>query len=124
MVGGGVPIPSDDHTRKICHMAIKRLEVAKDILTPFEEQVSMRIGINTRPLIAGVIGVKKFIYYLWGDTVNTASRMESHAEAGKIQITSEVYELIKNEFECQLRGLINVKGKGSMTTYFLMEAKE
>lgn len=124
MVAGGVPIPSDDHTRKICHMAIKMLEVAKDILTPFEEQVSMRIGINTGPVIAGVIGVKKFIYDLWGDTVNTASRMESHAEAGKIQITSEVYESIKNEFECQLRGLINVKGKGSMTTYFLVGAKE
>jgi adenylate cyclase len=124
MVAGGVPIPCDDHTRKICRMAIKMQEVAKDILTPFEEQVSIRIGINTGPAIAGVIGVKKFIYDLWGDTVNTASRMESYAEAGKIQITTEVYELIKNEFECQSRGLINVKGKGSMTTYFLMGAKE
>lgn len=105
-------------------MAIKMQEVARDILTPFEEQVSIRIGINTGPAIAGVIGVKKFIYDLWGDTVNTASRMESYAEAGKIQITSEVYESIENEFECQSRGLINVKGKGSMTTYFLIGAKE
>ena len=124
MVAGGVPIPCDDHTRKICRMAIKIQEVAKNILTPFKEQVSMRIGINTGPATAGVIGVKKFIYDLWGDTVNTASRMESYAEAGKIQITSEVYELIKNEFECQSRGLINVKGKGSMITYFLIGAKE
>lgn len=123
MVAGGVPTPCDDHTRKICQMAIKMQEVAKDILTPFEEPVCIRIGINTGPVTAGVIGVKKFIYDLWGDTVNTASRMESQGDAGKIHITSEVYELIKNEFECQSRGLINVKGKGSMMTYFLMGAK-
>lgn len=124
MVAGGVPTPCDDHTSKICRMAIKMQEVAKDILTPFEEPVCIRIGINTGPVTAGVIGVKKFIYDLWGDTVNTASRMESQGDTGKIHITSEVYELIKNEFECQSRGLINVKGKGPMMTYFLMGSKE
>lgn len=124
MVAGGVPTQCDDHTKKVCLMAIKMQEVANDILTPFEEPVRIRIGISTGPATAGVIGVKKFIYDLWGNTVNTASRMESYAEPGKIHITSEVYELIKNEFECHSRGLINVKGKGSMMTYFLTGTKK
>ena len=83
----------------------------------------MRIGISTGPVTAGVIGVKKFIYDLWGDTVNTASRMESLSESGSIQITGEVYEQIKHEFDCKGRGEIQVKGKGAMMMYFLLGEK-
>jgi class 3 adenylate cyclase len=124
MVAGGAPTPSNHHTRSVCQMALKMQEAIQDIKSPSGEPVSIRIGISTGPVTAGVIGVKKFIYDLWGDTVNTASRMESYSEAGAIQITSEVYELIKNEFDCKVRGTIQVKGKGTMTTYFLMGVKE
>ncbi|HSZ32550.1 MAG TPA: adenylate/guanylate cyclase domain-containing protein [Puia sp.] len=124
MVAGGVPVPSVDHARKICGMALQMQKVVKEMLNPFEEQISIRIGINTGPVTAGVIGVKKFIYDLWGDAVNTASRMESHAEAGKIHITHDVYELVKNEFDCECRGLVNIKGKRPMMTYFLTGIKE
>ena len=124
MVAGGVPTPSDDHTRRVCQMALKMQEVVQDIKIPGGEPLHIRIGISTGPVTAGVIGVKKFIYDLWGDTVNTASRMESHSEAGSIQITGEVYELIKNEFDCKPRGEIQVKGKGAMTTYFLIGTKD
>jgi adenylate cyclase len=123
MVAGGVPVPSNNHLQKICRMAIKIQEVIKEMKSPDGKQVQMRIGISTGPVTAGVIGVKKFIYDLWGDTVNTASRMESHGEGGSIQITDDVYKLIKNEFECTVRGTIQVKGKGTMTTYFLVAAK-
>jgi class 3 adenylate cyclase len=123
MVAGGVPTPSDHHTKSICQMALKIQEVVQDIKSPGGEPLHMRIGISTGPVTAGVIGAKKFIYDLWGNTVNTASRMESHSEAGGIHITEEVYELIKNEFECKSRGEIQVKGKGAMTTYFLIGEK-
>ena len=82
------------------------------------------IGINSGPLIAGIIGNKKFQYDIYGDTVNTASRMESHGEAGKIQVSQATYELLKDEFIMEQRGTINVKGKGPMNTWFLMGSKE
>jgi class 3 adenylate cyclase len=104
-------------------MALKMQESIQDIVTPGGTPLRMRIGISTGPVTAGVIGVKKFIYDLWGDTVNTASRMESHSEEGCIQITEEVYGLVKNEFECKPRGVIEVKGKGAMSTYFLTGVK-
>jgi class 3 adenylate cyclase len=124
MVAGGVPALSDDHVHRICRMALDMRQAMLDIKSPGGEPVSIRIGINTGPLTAGVIGVKKFIYDLWGDTVNTASRMESHAGKGDIQITENVYNLVKNEFICKARGTIMVKGKGLMHTYLLVGVKE
>ena len=83
------------------------------------KRLAFRFGMNSGPLIGGVIGKTKFHYDLWGDTVNTASRMESHGEPGRIQITRQTYELVKNEFHCEKRGLIPVKGKGQLETWFL-----
>ena len=119
MVAGGVPEPSSDHTRKVCAMAIGMREIVGNMKRPDGAPLYIRIGINTGPVTAGVIGVKKFIYDLWGDTVNTASRMESHAEEGHIQVTEKVYQILKAECEFRPRGTIQVKGKGAMETYFL-----
>jgi class 3 adenylate cyclase len=79
----------------------------------------LRIGINTGPAIAGVIGTKKFSYDLWGDSVNTASRMESYGVPGSIQVSERTYNQLKGEFDFEERGAVSVKGKGDMTLYFL-----
>ena len=83
--------------------------------------LELRIGINTGSVVAGVIGMNKFIYDLWGDAVNTASRMESHGLAGKIQVSETTYELLKHEYLFEERGQIEVKGKGCMKTYWLLD---
>ena len=82
-------------------------------------KLTFRIGMNSGPMVAGVIGRNKFIYDLWGDAVNTASRMESHGHEGIIQITRVTYELIKDDFACEPRGTVNVKGKGEMEVWFV-----
>src|SRR5262249_9442559 len=88
------------------------------------QQLAFRIGINSGPVVAGIIGRRKFIYDLWGDTVNTASRMESHGHSGSIQITEATYELIKQEFVCSSGGVKQVKGKGEMKVWFVLGPKE
>ncbi len=89
-----------------------------------DEMLDIRIGIHMGAVIAGVIGLRKFNYDIWGDTVNTASRMESHGEAGKIHVSETVYHQLKDSFELNERGLIEIKGKGKMLTYFLMDIQD
>ncbi len=123
MVVGGLPTPRPDHADAIAQMALDMLDAISKVITKDGQTLSLRIGINTGPVEAGVIGTKKFTYDLWGDTVNTASRMESHSPIGKIQITRETYELIKDKFECEYQGKIMVKGKGEMDVWYLQKPK-
>ncbi|MGB3401893.1 MAG: adenylate/guanylate cyclase domain-containing protein [Microcoleaceae cyanobacterium] len=119
MVVGGLPNPCKNHADLIAEMALAMQTEVTLFNVRHNTEINIRIGINTGPVVAGVIGKKKFIYDLWGDAVNTASRMESHGIAGEIQVTETVYEALKNQFIFEDRGLIPVKGKGKMNTYWL-----
>jgi len=122
MVAGGLPERSHDHAERVVHFALDIRTIMQDeaLRTRSGEQVQLRIGIHTGEAVAGVIGTSKFAYDLWGDTVNTASRMESHSEAGKIHVSEEVHEALKERFTFEERGEIEVKGKGMMRTWFLV----
>jgi len=123
MVASGVPRPRPDHAPRLVRMALEMRDYVSQHTFCGNHKVNFRIGINSGPVVAGVIGRKKFIYDLWGDAVNTASRMESHGAAGKVQITRETYALIKDEFVCEPRGMVNVKGKGEMEVWYVVGAK-
>jgi adenylate cyclase len=120
MVAGGIPVPRPDHAEAIGEMALAMLPEVRRCAAETGLPLEVRIGIDTGPVIAGVIGRAKFIYDLWGDTVNTASRMESHGLPGTIQVTERTYERLRDHYEFRTRGTIDVKGKGSMTTYLLV----
>lgn len=119
MVASGLPEENEDHANRITNFALDILEAMKDFNIGKKIPFQIRIGINSGPVVAGVIGKKKFIYDLWGDTVNTASRMESNGKAGQIQITENTFGIIKNQFKITSRGMIDVKGKGRMKTYIV-----
>jgi adenylate cyclase len=123
MAACGIPIQRPDHASAMADMALDMLTILQDFNARSQEQLNIRIGIHSGPIIAGVIGAKKFIYDLWGDTVNTASRMESHSEPGKIHVTGTVYQSLQGSYTFQDRGEIEVKGKGNMNTYFLLGKK-
>jgi guanylate cyclase len=123
MAAAGVPTPSSDHARRAALLALSMRDALATSALAGESRLEMRIGINSGPVVAGVIGTKRFLYDLWGDAVNTASRMESHGTPGEIQLTRATYELLKDDFECRLRGTIAVKGKGEMETWFLERAR-
>ncbi|HEY9837105.1 MAG TPA: adenylate/guanylate cyclase domain-containing protein [Vampirovibrionales bacterium] len=120
MVVSGLPEPRDDHAQAIADMALDMQGAIASFNQKTGQNFRIRIGIATGPVIAGVIGIKKFIYDLWGDTVNIASRMESHGIPGAIQVTRETYQFLKGEYVFQERGKVFIKGKGEMTTYLLM----
>ena len=120
MVASGVPTPRADHVQALANMALDVLKYTENLPMQNGTAINFRIGINSGPLVAGVIGKKKFHYDVWGDTVNTASRMESHGVPGKIQVTKDTYRILKDEFIFESRGILDVKGKGNMETWFLV----
>ena len=119
MVAVGLPVLCRDHAHVIASLALDIQAYIKKGIVINGQTINCRIGINSGPVMAGVIERKKISYNVWGDTVNTASRMESHGIPGEIQISETTYELIKENFHCESRGLIDVKGKGPMQTYLL-----
>ena len=120
MVAAGVPFPRDDHAAALARLALD-IKAYFEALPPVHgHTANFRIGINSGSVVAGVIGTHKFQYDLWGDAVNTAARMESHGVPGRIQVTPATYELIKDQFTCEARGSIEVKGKGEMETWFVV----
>jgi len=120
MAVGGLPIPRTDHAEAIADMA---LDMQKAHFEVNGEPLHIRIGIHTGPVVAGVIGTRRFSYDLWGDTVNTANRMQSHSPGDRIQITATMYERLRDNYLFEERGVIPVKGKGDMHTYFLVGKK-
>jgi adenylate cyclase len=118
MVAAGVPTPRPDHARALALMALDMLEACSEEIGHLG--LELRVGINSGPVVAGVIGRKRFLYDLWGDAVNTASRMESHGTPGRVQITRATYELLADEFECEPRGTIAIKGKGEVEAWYLI----
>jgi guanylate cyclase len=120
MVAAGVPTPRPDHARAMALMAIDMREAMRSQDAVGHLGLEIRIGINSGPVVAGVIGRKRFLYDLWGDAVNTASRMESHGSPGQIQVTRATYELLCDEFELTPRGTVPIKGKGDVETWFLV----
>ena len=123
MCAGGLPMPNQDNAKLAVQAAIE----IQDFLEEWNKQKAQeqkphfeaRVGIHTGPIVAGVVGTKKFAYDIWGDTVNVAARMESKGEIKKINISGATYELIKDDFECTYRGMINVKNKGEIAMYFV-----
>jgi guanylate cyclase len=123
MVAAGVPVARPDHAHAVAALALRIRDHTEN--HKFDgHDLSMRIGINSGPLVAGIVGTHKFAYDLWGDVVNTASRMESTGVPGSIQITQATHEIIRDDFVCEPRGVVSVKGKGDMSTYILVSKRD
>ncbi|MGB7859209.1 MAG: adenylate/guanylate cyclase domain-containing protein, partial [Acidimicrobiia bacterium] len=115
MAASGVPLELEDHAERVARGA---LEMSRFVMGV--DGVAFRFGISSGPLVAGVVGTSKFQYDIWGDTVNTASRMESSAEPGRIQLSDSTHRLIGDRFDCEPRGTLDIKGKGTMRTWYLL----
>jgi guanylate cyclase len=123
MVAAGVPSPRPDHARAVALMALDMQAAMRSVDEVGHLGLDLRVGLNSGPVVAGVIGRKRFLYDLWGDAVNTASRMESHGTPGRIQITRATKELLEDEFVCEPRGTIAIKGKGEIEAWYLVRRR-
>src|SRR5687767_2677143 len=119
MCVAGVPGRRADHAQAMARLALDMCRSVEELRVQGED-LDFRIGMNSGPCVGGVIGLRKFVFDIWGDPVNTASRMESHGVPGRIHLTDATYELLRDEFDCEPRGTIDVKGKGPMRTWFLV----
>jgi len=124
MVVSGVPRPRPDHVEALADFALDMAAVAAELKDPHGRSVPLRVGLATGPVVAGVVGSRRFFYDVWGDAVNVASRMESTDSVGQIQLPDDVYQRLKDEFVLRERGLIDVKGKGAMRTWYLIGRKD
>jgi guanylate cyclase len=120
MVAGGVPVPRPGHDAAIAEMALDMCDAVDRLRAETGLDLAIRVGIDSGPVIAGVIGHRKFSYDVWGDTVNMASRMEAHGLPARIQVTHNVYERLRGSYELHARGMVEVKGKGPTATYLLV----
>ncbi len=123
MVGAGLPVLREDHAEQVAEMALDMQDAIVRFNSSHDTDLSMRIGINSGAVVAGVIGTRKFIYDIWGDAVNTAARMESQGLEGQIQVTEATYHYLRDRYEFGDRGIIEIKGKGRMHTYILKGRK-
>jgi class 3 adenylate cyclase len=119
MVAGGLPDTVEDHVGAMADLALDMLDAVRDLKTPDGAPVEIRVGIHAGPLVAGVIGESRFLYDLWGDTVNTANRMESAGTAGHIQVSQAVHDRLAERYAFEPRGEVEVKGKGRLATWYL-----
>jgi class 3 adenylate cyclase len=119
----GVPDPRPDHAVALAEMALEMIECLKQFNTGHSTSIRIRIGMNTGPVVAGVIGRSKFIYDLWGDTVNTASRMESTGVPNRVQVTEQMQQALAGRFDFEERGEVEIKGKGRLRTSLLAGRK-
>ncbi len=120
MVVAGVPTPRDDHLEAMADTALALLEAVTRVGERIGADLEIRVGMHSGPVVAGIIGTSKFAYDLWGDTVNTASRMESHGVPGRVHVAATTYDLLRDRFHFEERGEVEVKGLGLMQTYFLL----
>jgi class 3 adenylate cyclase len=120
MVVGGLPTPRSDHVEAVAEMALDMRDEMGMYESNGERPLCVRIGVHTGQVVAGVIGTKKFSYDLWGDSVNTADRMQSNGIGGQIQVSTPTYERLRGKYLFDERGVIPVKGKGEMATYMLV----
>jgi class 3 adenylate cyclase len=127
MCAAGIPFPVEDHARRVVDAALEMLDFVEEAKHQDEAEhirFDIRIGINSGPVVAGVVGTKKFAYDIWGDTVNIAARMESASVPGKVNVAEHTYQLIKDRYQCQYRGEIEAKNRGKLKMYFVSSKKE